>query len=245
MPIYKVRRGSESYGHAIGIMLVDCSTPFIPGDVGNASTYKYPVVYRTIPGVTLTRLIDQADKTLTSAVVKTALDLEAMGVRAVSSDCGYMIHFQAEVAAALSIPAILSSLLQLPMIERAIGPKAKIGVLCANDARLTPEMLALAGLSDPGRAVVRGLQGSKAFRSPILDEEPLLDREAVEADMVAAAESLVSSNPEIGPILLECSNMPPYAHAVQKATGRPVFDFTTLIDAFCAAGLRRPFEGFY
>lgn len=146
MTMYTVRRGSESYGHAVGILLVDCSTPFIPGDVGNASTYPFPVVYRTIPGVTLARLIDEADKSLTGVVIDTARELEKMGVRAIASDCGYMIHFQAEVAAAVSVPVIMSSLVQLPMLERSIGPDRKIGVICANRPRLTADMLVLRNL---------------------------------------------------------------------------------------------------
>ena len=37
-------------------------------------------------------------------------------------------------------------------------------------------------------------------------------------------------------ILLECSNMPPYAYAVQRATGLPVFDCTTLSN-YMVAGI--------
>lgn len=245
MAIYKVRENAESYGHAVGIILVDVRTPFIPGDVGNASTYPFPVVYRTVPEVTLERLIEQGDKSLTDNVINTARELENMGVRAIASDCGYMIHFQAEVAAAVSVPVIMSSLIQLPMLERSIGPERKIGVICANKPRLTNDMLALAGLRDHGRVVIRGMQDSAAFRSPILDEEPLLDDELIEKDITDTARELVAAHPEVGPILLECSNMPPYAHAIQRATGRPVFDFTTLIGVYFAAAFRRPFAGFY
>ena len=166
-------------------------------------------------------------------------------MRAIASDCGYMIHFQAEVAAAVSVPVIMSSLIQLPMLERSIGPERKIGVICANKPRLTNDMLALAGLRDPGRVVIRGMQDSAAFRSPILDEEPLLNDELIEKDITDTARELVAAHPEVGPILLECSNMPPYAHAIQRATGRPVFDFTTLIGVYFAAAFRRPFAGFY
>ena len=245
MAIYKVRENAESYDHAVGIILVDVRTPFIPGDVGNASTYPFPVVYRTVPEVTLERLIEQGDKSLTDNVINTARELENMGVRAIASDCGYMIHFQAEVAAAVSVPVIMSSLIQLPMLERSIGPERKIGVICANKPRLTNDMLALAGLRDPGRVVIRGMQDSAAFRSPILDEEPLLNDELIEKDITDTARELVAAHPEVGPILLECSNMPPYAHAIQRATGRPVFDFTTLIGVYFAAAFRRPFAGFY
>jgi len=245
MTVYKVRRNAESYGHAIGILLVDCRTPFIPGDVGNATTYPFPVLYRTIPDLTLTRLIDEADKNHTAKVVATARELEDMGVRAIASDCGYMIHFQAEVAAAVKVPTILSTLIQLPMLERSIGPDRRIGLICANKNRLTPDMLTLAGLSNPDRVVIRGMEASQPFRAPILDEEPLLDDELIERDITATAVEMVSAHPEIGPILLECSNMPPYAHAIQKATGRPIFDFTTLIGLYQVASFRRPFTGFY
>ena len=245
MAIYKVRENAESYGHAVGIILVDVRTPFIPGDVGKASTYPFPVVYRTVPDVTLERLIDKGDKSLTNNVIQTARELEDMGVRAIASDCGYMIHFQAEVAAAVSVPVIMSSLIQLPMLERSIGPDRKIGVICANKPRLTSDMLALAGLRDPDRVIIRGMQDAPAFRSPILDEEPLLDDELITGEITDTAKELVTSHPEVGPILLECSNMPPYAHAIQRVTGRPVFDFTTLIGVYFAASFRKPFAGFY
>lgn len=245
MAIYQVRPNADSYGHAVGIILVEVRTPFIPGDVGNATTYPFPVIYRTVPEVNLTRLIDQGDKSLTDNVIATARELEGLGVRAIASDCGYMIHFQEEVAAAVNIPVILSSLIQLPMLERSIGRDKKIGIICANKPRLTPDMLAIAGLRDTSRVVIRGMQDSKPFRSPILDEEPLLDDEAITKDIVGTAQELVSSHPEVGPILLECSNMPPYAHAIQRAVQRPVFDFTTLIGVYFAASFRRPFTGFY
>ena len=42
MTIYRTRRGARNYGQAIGILQLDCSLPFIPGDVDNASTYDFP-----------------------------------------------------------------------------------------------------------------------------------------------------------------------------------------------------------
>lgn len=244
MAQYTVREHAESYGHAVGIILVDVRTPFIPGDVGNASTYPFPVVYRTARDVSLDRLINQGDKSLAPSVIAVAKELENLGVRAVTSDCGYMLHFQKEVAAALSVPVILSSLLQLPLLENALGD-ARIGVICANKARLVPELLDLAGLSDKSRAVVYGLEHCPAFRSPILDEEPLLDDAKIEKEVTDTARAMLADHPDVGAVLLECSNLPPYAHAVQRAVGRPVFDFTTMINFFQAAAFRRPFQGFY
>ncbi len=242
---YKIRPGVESYGHAIGILLVDCSTPFIPGDVGNASTYRYPVLYRTVPDVTLGRLIERGDESLIQNVIDSALELQKVGVRAITSDCGYMVRYQRKVAAALDTPVILSSLLQLPMIEQTLGAHRKVGIICANAARLTPELLEIAGLRDMSKVVIRGLENCPNFRGPILDETGSLDQEAIEAEVVSVALELVQSYPEVGVILLECSNLPPYAAAVQAATCRMVFDFTTLIDSFQYASQRQRFVGIY
>ena len=51
MTTYTTRRGARNYGQAIGILQLDCSLPFIPGDVDNASTYRYPVLYKVVPGL--------------------------------------------------------------------------------------------------------------------------------------------------------------------------------------------------
>lgn len=245
MPIYKVRPQAESYGHDIGILLIDCRTPFIPGDVGNASSYKFPVLYKTVPDVTLDRLIEQGDLSLTDRVIETAKALEASGVKAITSDCGYMMHFQRQVAAAVTIPVMLSSLLQLPFISSLLAPERSIGVICANKRRLTPELLEKA-LPDKSRKLhIAGMEDCPNFRGPILDETDTLDSDAIEDEIVKKAQDLCAEYPSIGAILLECSNMPPYAHAVQKATGRPVYDFLTMINTVQSAARRKPYQGEY
>lgn len=245
MPVYRTRPGAESYGHPIGILLIDCRTPFVPGDVGNATTYRFPVLYHTVPGVTLERLILQGDESLAGAVVAAARHLEARGARGIASDCGFMIRFQRQVAEAVRVPVFLSALLQIPWLAAALGPGRAIGVLTAHGGRLTPELLALAGVAPEHRLHIAGMEHHPAFRGPMLDETPLLDTDAVEAEIVAEAEALVARHPEIGALVLECSNMPPYAHAIQAATGLPVFDFTTMIDYFHAGQTRTPFAGRY
>ena len=51
MATYKTRRGARNYGIAVGILQLDCSLPFIPGDVDNADTYDFPVIYKVVPGL--------------------------------------------------------------------------------------------------------------------------------------------------------------------------------------------------
>ncbi|MGB3424921.1 MAG: aspartate/glutamate racemase family protein [Castellaniella sp.] len=245
MPRYIVRRQAESYGHDIGILLLDCRTPFIPGDVGNARTYGFPVLYRTMPGVTLDRLINQADRSMEQVIVENARALEQSGVCAITSDCGYMMHFQEVVAASVQIPVMLSSLLQLPFVSAMLGPDQAVGLICANRQRLTEDLLAPLRASMRCNLHITGLEHAPNFRGPILDETDVLDSDAIEGEVVAAALDLKREHPEIEAWLLECSNLPPYAHAVQAATGKPVFDFVTMINSVQAAARRQPFNGYY
>lgn len=245
MSIYTVRRAAESYGHDIGILLVDCRTPFIPGDVGNASTYDFPVLYRTMPGVTLDRLINQADMSMMEVVIETARSLEASGVCAITSDCGYMMHFQEAVAASVRIPVMLSSLLQLPFLGSTLAPDQAVGVICANKARLTEALLAPLRAAMGCGLHVAGLEDMPNFRGPILDETDTLDAAAIEKEVVSAAVEMQQRHPEIAIWLLECSNLPPYAAAIQRATRLPVFDFVTMINFMRAGARRRPYQGNY
>jgi hypothetical protein len=245
LALYNVRSNAQSYGHEIGILLIACSNPFPPGDVGNAWTYDYPVLYETIHDVTIESLVNEGDRSMAESVVAAARKLRDHGVKAISSDCGYMLLFQKEVAAALDVPVMLSSLLQLPFIASTLAPGAAIGVICANEQRLVPALIQEAYPARIRPLHIIGLEDAPAFRHAILDEKGSLDTEAVEAEVVERAVRLVEDHPEIGAILLECSNLPPYAAAVQRATGRHVFDFVTMIDYMQAAGRRRPYTGGY
>lgn len=245
MTVYHVRPSAQSYGHEVGILLIACSNPFPPGDVGNAWSYRYPVLYELVEGVSIDSLVERGDRSMEAEVVAAARRLEALGVKAISSDCGYMLHFQQAVAAAVNIPVLLSSLLQLPFIASLLGPGASIGIVCANGKRLTREFLDMAGAPRERTLHIAGLEDAPAFRHAILDEKGSLDSVAVEAEAVERARRLVLEHPQCGAILLECSNLPPYAAAIQKATGRPVFDFLTMIDYVQHATRRHPYSGGY
>ena len=246
MSIFRVRNNAESYGYPIGVLLVNCKgTPFIPGDVANASTYDFPVLYKTVEELILTDLLEKDDPALGAPVIKAAIELEKMGVKAITSDCGYMVRFQEVVSRELNIPVFLSSLLQVPLLSKMLGRGPKVGIICASKKRLTKDLLWIAGITDDIPISISGLESRPHFKSAMLDEEGSLNFEAVQKEVVDTAMELVHSDPGIGIILLECSNLPPYASAVQEATGKPVFDFVTMINYMHDALYRKPFIGVY
>jgi len=54
-------------------------------------------------------------------------------------------------------------------------------------------------------------------------------------DVVAAARRLCALHPEVGAIVCECTNMPPFAHAIHEAVQLPVFDVVTMVKWFQAS----------
>ncbi|MFA5634713.1 MAG: aspartate/glutamate racemase family protein [Anaerovoracaceae bacterium] len=240
--LYKAQPGKMNYGEAIGILLLDFYAPFIPGDVGNASTYNYPVRYKLVEGLTFDRLLNK-DKTALEILLKAAKELQTEGVRAITADCGFFALFQKEVSEELDIPVFLSSLLQAPFISTIIGKGKKVGILSAVAGSLDKTFFDAVNM-DPTNVIVRGLENTENFSKYGVEETGVFDSELVEAEVVEIATNMVKENPDIKAILLECSMLPPYGKAVQEATGLPVFDFITMIDHVFSAVVKKKYEGF-
>jgi hypothetical protein len=242
VPRYEIR-DADTYGHAIGILLLDYRGPFIPGDVGNATTYGYPVLYKLVEGLTLDRVL-AGDPTCAEPIIEAARELERFGVRGISSDCGFLIQYQAAVQAAVGVPVFMSSMLQIPFLALALGERT-VGCLTASGERLSEEVLSLAGVRPGTKLAIRGMESEPHFREAILDECGFLDSDLLREECVTAARRLQDETPDVGALVLECSLMPPYAQAIQEATGLPTFDFVTLIDYFYAGTHRRAYAGYY
>ncbi|WP_319525931.1 aspartate/glutamate racemase family protein [uncultured Desulfosarcina sp.] len=241
--IYRARPGQASSGEVIGILLLDTSVPFIPGDVANATTYDFPVRFRKVEGFSVARAIGK-DPAIYEALLAAARDLVDQGVRAVTGDCGFMAFHQRHLAEDLSVPVFLSSLLQIPFILSILGGEKKVGVITADSRSLDAALLAAMGIDDTSRIVVEGLETRKAFYRFAIEESGTLDPAEVEAEMVDAGRKLVAGDDAIGALLLECSLLPPYAAAVQAAVHLPVFDYVTMINFVFSAMVRRPYKGF-
>lgn len=241
--IYKTKAGQISYGESIGIILLDSEAPYIPGDVANATTYDFPVRFQRVSGLTVEKIMNH-DLSLLDAVLNAGKVLKAEGVRAITSDCGFMALYQQELVENLDVPVFLSSLMQIPFIKQLTPKDTKIGIITANKNALTREVLALCEGDIPERIVIEGLEKAPYFSSTFLKEEGILNTVEVEKEVVKAAKKLQTNYPNIKSILLECSVLPPYASAVQEATGLPVFDFVTMIQYVHSTVVRDPRNGY-
>ena len=241
--IYRARKGQVSSGEAVGILLLETSVPFIPGDVANATSYDFPVRFEKVAGFSVARAIGK-DSSVYAALAAAARRLVDQGVRAVTGDCGFMALHQQRLARELPVPVFLSSLLQIPFMLAISGADSKVGVITADSRSLDADLLAAVGVGDDARLVIEGLQDAENFYQFAIAESGTLDAAAVEAEVIAAGRRLTARDDAVAAVLLECSLLPPYAAALQQALNLPVFDYNTMINHVFSAVVRKPFTGF-
>lgn len=228
-------------GHPIGIIAIDLVYPKLPGNVVNATTYDFPVLYKKVAFEI--ELLFEGDESIRQQIVDAARELEAEGVRAIIGACGFFAHFQPEVAAAVDVPVYLSSLCQLPMISLGLKEGQKIAVFAASGDNVDEKILEKVGARGDN-LIVQDVGGLDSF-APIRWGKTELDNAALTDDLARISAELVAEHPEIAVILLECSDLPPYAYAIQAATGLPVYDFNTLINWVYSSVVRKPYRGYF
>jgi Asp/Glu/hydantoin racemase len=225
----RVKGGQNTFGFSVGILMLDTQFPRIPGDMGNAATFDFPVLYHRVRGASPDRVVRHGQRELLPAFIEGARTLESEGVRAVTTNCGFLAKFQAEVAASVSIPVFTSSLMLVPLVHRMLPPGRAVGIMTVDASSLRPEHFTGAGITKDVRTVVAGMETEKEFTRVLLDDQLELDVEAARQEHLTVARRMLEAHPEIGAIVLECTNMPPYRADIQAATGVPVFDITALV----------------
>ena len=226
-----LRRGGKSiHGANIGILMLETRFPRIPGDVGNAATWPFPVLYRIVPDASPDRVVRRGAAGLLDAFVEAGKELVRLGADGLTTGCGFLALHQAELARACGVPVATSSLMQVAAVEALLPPGRRAGILTISQASLTEEHLALAGA--PLDAPVAGTEHGREFTRVILGDEFALDVELARQDVVDAAQGLVDRHPEVGAVVLECTNMCPYSADVAAAVGLPVYDFVSFVSWF-------------
>ena len=245
MSFFQVRNRKQCwYGESIGILILNANYPCVPGNVGNASSFPFPVRYKVVKEASIERLLKKRDQSLLQPFIDAAIELQEEGVKGITGACGFMALFQREVSEAVEVPVFLSSLLQIPFIYRTLGRRQKIAIITADSTSLTTDHFAAVGISPDIPLVISGMEEQKEFREAILEEKGTLDSGKIEKEVVDVARKIVREHPEVGALLLECSDLPPYAHAIQKEIQLPVFDFFTMIHYVHTALVRKEFNGF-
>ena len=67
--------------------------------------------------------------------------------------------------------------------------------------------------------IIEGMDPAGEFASAILGDRPQMDATTAASEAVAAALSLKRRAPQLRTLVLECTNLPPFAAQIEQATG--------------------------
>ncbi len=227
--------GKPINGATLGILMLETKFPRICGDVGNAATFNFPVVYKVVSGATSYRVVHEQGTGLDNAFINAAKELVQIGADGIATSCGFLSLFQTKLARAAGVPVATSSLLQVPWVQRTLPPGKRVGVITISSKTLTHAHLEAAGA--PIDTPLIGTEGGAEFTNSITGGSHTLDADASKDDLVAAGRELIKQHPEIGALVLECTNMGPYSYHLSHFLGVPVFDVVSLLNWF-QTGLR-------
>lgn len=236
--------GQNICGVSIGVLCLESYFPKPPGHIKNPSSMEFSVLYETIKGITVPKLLANPSDDYLQPLIDAAKRLEAEGVRAITGSCGFLAIFQKQLAQAVSVPVFASSLIQVPLAYHMSGAHAPVGVITASAPSLTQKHLDGVGAGNIP-IVVRGLEESEEFAEVILrNDRTSMDLAKVEQELLCVAHDMIKDHADIRSIVLECTDLPPYAHRLQQELKLPVFDIITLANMVHDIAVRRPFTGF-
>jgi len=216
-----------SHPGTIGVIMLDTRFPRFNGDVGNPDTWPFDVIREVVSGASAQAVVAATSAQNLQPFINAGVTLQNRGVSGITTSCGFLALFQRDIAQHLDVPFLASSLVQVPWVQATIPASKRVGILTISASSLTPAHLRAAGIHT--EVPVQGCENGEEFTRAILDDSSVMDQVLCELDNVNAAVDFTRRVPDLGAIVLECTNMAPYASAIQRATGLPVYSIYTLI----------------
>ncbi len=241
-------KGRYIYGPTVGILQLPANIPMLPGDMGNPTTFDFPVLYELIEEIDpYWVLSDKPHPVVLKKCIAACKRLTMQGVKSIIGNCGFFANYQPEVSKSLDpgVQFFNGSLMQVPMLLTSVGSNKKVGVMTASKKLLVPSpALKYSGVAkkDMKRVVIYGNEDGEQMKK-ITGETGRFNPKAFEEELVALAVKMMKEHPDIGAVVLECTEFPPYAHAIQNAIRCSVWDFVTMTNFMHAGAMRKPFTG--
>lgn len=201
----------------------------LPGNSTNPATYPFPVKFVEVPGACVDTVILHPSEKLLLRMTDICKDLEKEGIRMIATSCGFNAVFQQRIAEKINVPLFSSALLLVPMVQAAVGKCASVAVITANKGSLSEEHMRACGITEDMNVDVFGLEEAAEWKNIFDEPDRPFDMEKVEREIVGTSERAVKGGKNFKAIVLECTDLPPFAKKISSATGLMVFDFTTMI----------------
>ena len=217
------RVGADGGLTVLGILMLQTRFPRPKGDIGHPETFDFKVRRRVVHGATPQQVVRGRDVAALQPFIAAGRALVDEGCTALSASCGFLALWQRELQAALPVPVWTSSLLDLVDLR-----PLRCGVITIEAASLSAQHFEGVG-ADPATPV-QGIAPGSALHRTLLEDLTTLDAADAERQVLASAQRLLAREPALQALLLECTNLPPYAQALRRATGLPVHDVVTMLN---------------
>jgi hypothetical protein len=204
------------------------------GNATNPKTFCFNIRYERIRGANFHPVLENPSLVVLKRMVAATRAMAATGVKAVTTSCGFNAIFQKELADSVDIPVFTSSRLKVPLAACMLKAGQKVGILTARKRCLTEKHLQAVGIGPNLPITIEGVEDSGEWDKVFHSHDVPLDIDTLEREIVHVARGMIATDPGIGALVLECTDLPPFASAIRHATGRPVFDIVTLVNMVCA-----------
>jgi len=229
-------------GFAIGVLYVATPFVFVPGNIQNATTLGFPVAYECAHGVSIEELLS-GDQKVEAALLSAAARLEKRGVHAIVGACGSFANFQSALNASVSVPVFSSVLTQVPWLLRTLPRTQRLGIMFADRRSFTARVQAECCMDDLNRLVITDCMALAPFRA-LIEQPYKIFHQELRVAVAEHARDLVRTHPDIGLLVLQCSELSPYVSAIQMAARRPVVDVVGLARWVHSTVVRQPSLGY-
>jgi len=240
--INREKAENNSAKEVIGLLAWEYGLPSFSkniGDIMNPQTFSFPLKIVRIKGANFETIVKRPNLKVLNSMIKAAQQLEKEGVRAITTSCGFNAIFQTELKNSVNIPVFTSSLIQVPLAHRMLKDHQKVGILTANANFLTEKHLREVGIDKSIPISIKGLENTKSFSKVASNPRANVSMTEMRKEVVGAVKELIKQDSNIGAIVLECTNLPPFAKAIQQEIALPVFDIVTLTNMVYQAVARK------
>ena len=214
----------------------------LPGNSTNPGSYQFPVRFNRIRGANIHTVLEEPSKEVLKNMIDESKKMISEGIEAITTSCGFNAIFQEELASALDVPVFTSSLLQVPLVHRMLGPDRSIAVITAKKIALRPEHLRSVGITADIKLNILGMENSPEWNKIFTAPDDDVDLDIIAEEVISTAREGLSKDRRIGAFVLECTDLPPFSETIKEELRMPVFDFVTLIEFVARSiGVMKPF----
>lgn len=212
----------------IGILMLDSRFPRFIGDIGHPETFEPAALVKIVRNATPRRVVTEQASGLVEDFIDAATELEQEGVDLITTSCGFLVLHQAKLQASVNVPLVSSSLLAVPIAIEVLRKRGlQPAILTISADNLTNAHLQAANC--PSDIPVGAPDPKGHFCTQILSNNASMDNNLAREEIIATTTELMRSHNNIGALVLECTNMPPYASDLERLFKIPILSLPSLL----------------